>query len=159
MTDRTALLAAKAELRATMRRWRRGLDDRAARSERLWGYVQTVDAVAGAQRILVFDAVVGEPDTEVFRQWCQRRSVTVAVPEDDVQPSWPDLVIVPGLAFTRTGQRLGQGGGWYDRFLADVECVTVGVCFAEQVLDDLPIEAHDVAVDVVVTDAGPVWAG
>jgi 5-formyltetrahydrofolate cyclo-ligase len=65
-------------------------------------------------------------------------------------------VIVPGLAFTAAGERLGQGGGWYDRFLAHVrdDCVTVGVCFTDQVLDRVPTEAHDVRVDHVVTDAG-----
>ena len=81
-----------------------------------------------------------------------------AVPEDDVDPGWPDVVVVPGLAFAPDGQRLGQGGGWYDRFLIGVrdDCETIGVCFREQLVDELPTAPHDVAVDRVVTDSGPV---
>lgn len=59
-----------------------------------------------------------------------------------------DLLLVPGLAFTFEGARLGRGGGYYDRVLAALgPCtVTSGVCFAFQVLKTLPLEAHDVPV-------------
>ena len=61
-----------------------------------------------------------------------------------------------GLAFTAAGDRLGQGGGWYDRFLSAcaADCAAIGVCFAEQVVDSLPVEVHDVTMDHVVTDRG-----
>ena len=73
----------------------------------------------------------------------------------DVDPASLDVVVVPGLAFTADGRRLGQGGGHYDRFLPRLrpECRTVGAAFAEQVVDDLPTEPHDVRLDLVVTDA------
>ncbi len=62
-----------------------------------------------------------------------------------------DLVIVPGLGFTRSGKRLGRGGGYYDRFLSQhQEVKKIGVCFAEQIMDDLPIEDHDVRMDKVI---------
>jgi len=65
-----------------------------------------------------------------------------------------DLVIVPALAFDRQGNRLGRGGGFYDRFLAsaDFKGASVGIAFREQVLDELPVDEHDVPVDMVVTD-------
>ena len=68
----------------------------------------------------------------------------------------PDLVIVPGLAFTSTGDRLGQGGGWYDRLLAALpaDTATIGVCWSGQLIDQLALEPHDRAVDAVVTEAG-----
>jgi len=71
-----------------------------------------------------------------------------------VDPATIDIVIVPGLSFTRDGRRLGQGGGFYDRFLPLVrdDCRTIGVCFGEQLVDDLPCEAHDRILDDVVTD-------
>lgn len=69
-------------------------------------------------------------------------------------PASIDVVVVPGLAFTTDGRRLGQGGGYYDRFLALVrpDCVTCGVAFSEQIVADLPSEPHDRILSTVVTD-------
>ena len=53
--------------------------------------------------------------------------------------------IVPGLAFSRSGARLGYGGGWYDRFLAksDPSSISLGVAYPFQIVEDLPLEPHD----------------
>lgn len=61
--------------------------------------------------------------------------------------------IVPGLAFTRDGRRLGYGGGWYDRYLAAVapDSVALAVAYQFQLLDDLPTDSHDRRVTDVVT--------
>jgi 5-formyltetrahydrofolate cyclo-ligase len=63
------------------------------------------------------------------------------------------VVVVPGLAFTPDGHRLGYGQGHYDRFLSRLPAtaVTVGICFREQLVDDLPLDAHDLPVGMVVT--------
>jgi 5-formyltetrahydrofolate cyclo-ligase len=65
-----------------------------------------------------------------------------------------DLILVPGIAFTRSGRRLGRGGGHYDRLLASLAPTTprLGVCFSTQIVDDLPVEEHDMAVDAVITE-------
>lgn len=63
-----------------------------------------------------------------------------------------DLVVVPGLAFDRRGQRIGWGGGYYDRFLAQIQAVKIGLCYDELVLDCIPGEPHDVPVDMVVAE-------
>ncbi|MCY3668725.1 MAG: 5-formyltetrahydrofolate cyclo-ligase [Gemmatimonadetes bacterium] len=63
-----------------------------------------------------------------------------------------DLVVVPGLAFDRCGQRIGWGGGYYDRFLAQVQAVKIGLCYDALVLDCIPGEPHDVPVDLVVAE-------
>ena len=161
MSKRTAPVPepdAKTVLRASMRTLRRSLPAREQRSESLWQHLITIAAVDGAETVLGFTTVSGEPETRSLFVWCAATGRLVTVPESGIDPSWPDLVIVPGLAFTRAGDRLGQGGGWYDRFLSEVraDCVTVGVCFAEQVVGELPVEAHDVMVDHVVTDSGVV---
>jgi 5-formyltetrahydrofolate cyclo-ligase len=69
-----------------------------------------------------------------------------------------DLVIVPGLGFTRTGHRIGRGMGFYDRFLVQPTFVGVscGLAFEEQVLAELPILDHDVPLSMLATDAGLV---
>lgn len=66
----------------------------------------------------------------------------------------PDLLILPGLAFDRRGGRLGFGGGYYDRFLdnADLICPRVGLCFAFQVLRELPLEQWDQRVQFLCTE-------
>ena len=53
--------------------------------------------------------------------------------------------IVPGLAFSLSGARLGYGGGWYDRFLANAApgAVSIGVAYPFQIIDSLPLESHD----------------
>ena len=69
--------------------------------------------------------------------------------------SVPKVWIVPGLAFTRTGARLGYGGGWYDRLLAaaDPSAVLLGVAYPFQVVEELPSESHDIRLtDVVVAE-------
>ncbi len=64
-----------------------------------------------------------------------------------------DLILVPGLAFTADGCRLGRGGGYYDRLLASsaLRAVKLGVCFDVQLLDELPYEPHDQRVDRVIS--------
>jgi 5-formyltetrahydrofolate cyclo-ligase len=63
-----------------------------------------------------------------------------------------DLIVVPGLAFTAEGNRLGRGAGFYDRFLAGIPAntVKVGVCFEFQRVSEVPQESHDVKMDAVV---------
>lgn len=141
-----------------MRTLRRSLPDRAERSEALWRHLVELPALISAETVLIFTSLVGEPETRSLFVWCAATGRLAAVPEADVEPDWPDVVVVPGLAFTAAGDRLGQGGGWYDRFLSEVraDCSAVGVCFAEQIVDALPTEAHDVAMDHVVTDRGVV---
>lgn len=61
------------------------------------------------------------------------------------------LVLMPGLAFDRAGHRIGYGGGFYDKFLAaEPNHPTVALCFDFQVVEDLPTEAFDIPVDLVL---------
>lgn len=65
-----------------------------------------------------------------------------------------DLAIVPGLGFSRRGQRIGRGLGYYDRFLSrpDLEATLCGLGFALQVMDELPSDVHDRSVKLLVTE-------
>ncbi len=63
-----------------------------------------------------------------------------------------DLMVVPGVAFDADGNRLGRGGGYYDRLLADFPGVAVAVAFDFQVLPRIPHTTHDIPVDYVITE-------
>ena len=61
------------------------------------------------------------------------------------------LVLMPGLAFTKCGDRMGYGGGFYDRFLAEEpKHPTLALCYDFQMVDSLPTEEFDIPVDVVL---------
>jgi 5-formyltetrahydrofolate cyclo-ligase len=71
------------------------------------------------------------------------------------QPEQLDIVIVPGVAFSRRGGRMGNGQGYYDRLLHRVrpDCALVGLCYECQLFDNLVVGPHDVFMDKVVTEA------
>lgn len=62
------------------------------------------------------------------------------------------LCIVPGLAFDRTGVRLGYGKGYYDRFLSRNAVFRMGICFEALLLEALPAQPHDIRMQAIVTD-------
>ena len=170
--------AVKAELRRRMRMVRDLVDDHTLRSVQLWAALAELPEYQRARTVMAFVGMKGEPDTDplVARLAAEGRRLLLPRVEGDrivaadadgpmltsrfgvrepqgpaVEVSAIDLVVVPGLAFTPAGARLGYGGGFYDRFLPLVGAPHVGVCFAEQVLDDLPVEPHDVRVQRVVS--------
>lgn len=69
-----------------------------------------------------------------------------------VMPGEIDVIIVPGVAFTNKGARMGRGKGFYDRYLSQTDfCgLKLGVCFKEQLIGELPLEEHDVKMDAVI---------
>lgn len=69
-----------------------------------------------------------------------------------VSPAEIQLVLVPGLAFDRSGWRLGYGGGYFDRFLMDFSGVSAGVVFQTLLLDALPHGEYDIPMKWLVTE-------
>jgi 5-formyltetrahydrofolate cyclo-ligase len=67
-----------------------------------------------------------------------------------------DFLLVPGVAFDRSGRRLGRGKGFYDRLLAGVTGMKCGVAWDEQIVHELPAEPHDIAMDLMLTPSR--WA-
>ncbi len=68
-----------------------------------------------------------------------------------VKPDELDLILVPGVAFTENGQRLGYGGGFYDCFLKEVKGYKIGLSFKNQLFFELPTENHDVQLDCILS--------
>ena len=63
-----------------------------------------------------------------------------------------DLIVVPGVAFDREGNRLGRGRGYYDRFLSQhLEVKRIGICFDFQLVDEVPAEPFDIRMDEVIS--------
>lgn len=167
----------KPALRRRMRLLRDLIDDRVLRSVQLWADVTALDAYRGASTVMAFCAIAGEPDTDALFARLDHDGKVLVLPRledgmvvpalvgDGLVPGAHgirtpqglpvdvgsiDLVLVPGVAFTTRGDRLGRGGGHYDRFLATCTAPMIGVCFAEQLVDELPVEPHDVRVNRVV---------
>ena len=64
-----------------------------------------------------------------------------------------DLIIVPGLAYNSQNYRLGYGGGYYDHFLkSQPNAVKIGLFYSFQINEELPLEIHDIPLDIVMTD-------
>ncbi len=87
-------------------------------------------------------------------RWGLREPPMLAAREADLADL--NVILVPGLAFDARGARLGRGGGFYDRFLADrgKRTIVIGCCFALQRVEKLPLAPHDVLMDYVCTDEG-----
>lgn len=78
-----------------------------------------------------------------------------------VEPEQIDMVIVPGVAFDLNGNRLGYGGGYYDRFFERLreDTYLVAVAFELQVVEKVPTEKWDRPIDGLVTENRTVWFG
>ena len=71
-----------------------------------------------------------------------------------LQPEEIDLAVIPCCTCSHTGKRLGYGGGYYDRYLGRVEGMKAVICRERIMRDDIPVEEHDQAVDMVISEGG-----
>ena len=76
----------------------------------------------------------------------------ILAPTSECEIVVPEIIIVPGLGFTKAGERIGRGKGYYDRYLVNKKAIVIGVAFEDQLVDELPTDAHDVKMNFVVTD-------
>lgn len=71
----------------------------------------------------------------------------ICVPADKI-----DVVLIPGIAFSNSGDRLGFGKGYYDRFLEEFKGMKIGVGYDFQIIDAIPVSEHDIRMDMIVTE-------
>lgn len=97
----------------------------------------------------------------IFRAWKPGErlipdTLSTLVPTPDKAELSPDILLVPMLAFDRNGYRLGYGGGYYDRTLAQLrankDVLAIGIAFALQESENLPIDETDQRLDLIVTE-------
>ena len=118
-----------------------------------------IDDLVAEGKTVLLPKVTG-PDTMELRRYTGRADlkegsfhILEPVGEPFTDFAAIDLILVPGLAFDAAGHRLGRGRGYYDRFLHSRDgsyCVKIGVCFDFQKVDEVPVDAFDIAVDKVV---------
>lgn len=77
--------------------------------------------------------------------------------QNRVESDQIDLWVIPGVAFDVGGGRLGYGGGYYDRALAQTHVPIIGLAFDCQLVDRLPIKQHDVLVDQIYTETSTIY--
>jgi len=173
----------KVELRASMRRLRKDLAETSpGASERLATFsidlppaspVAIYHAMASeldaeplalalieAGRVLCLPVVEQRDAALVFRRWIPGDPLEMdaggcPAPLPLAEAVVPELILTPLLAFDDAGTRLGQGGGYYDRTFAALPHVTrVGLAYAGQRAERLPVEPHDIRLHGVLTETG-----
>lgn len=120
------------------------------------------DALQGGKRIILprVDSRLKELRLYEVNSTSELRPGFMGIPEPDasdkpeIDINDVDLVVMPGAAFDRAGNRLGYGGGYYDKLLSKmrIEVPLVALAYEEQIVDSLPSEPHDIKVDIIVTD-------
>ena len=63
-----------------------------------------------------------------------------------------DIALIPGIAFSKNGDRLGFGKGYYDKFLSDFKGIKIGLCYDFQICDEIPVSSHDIKMDAIITE-------
>src|SRR5436309_2367182 len=152
----------KETLRQRMQEELRALDpeDRRGRSLQICNHVLELPVWKQARVVVVFEPFKYEPEiTPLISDLQQRGSEIVAIlptarSQHDVAIFGPiDVVLVPGIAFTRNGARMGRGFGFFDRFLAHraASAIKIGIAFRFQLVDSLHLEPHQLKLDPLGT--------
>jgi len=107
-------------------------------------------------KIIILPSVINENEMEFKRYFAigKMKKGNLGIEEPDSIESYKgkfDLVIVPGVAFDRKGNRLGRGKGYYDKFLSETKILKIGVGLSFQLLEYIPVTRVDIKMDKIVT--------
>jgi len=117
--------------------------------------------LAGKGARLALPVVAGRGKALVMREWTFGAPLSAGVwgirePTPEAAEVEPDILLVPLLAFDRTGHRLGYGGGYYDRTIAELRerkpIVALGVAYSAQEVPSVPVSPRDARLDLVLTE-------
>ncbi len=148
-------------------------------SEVILSKLENDDDFKKARIVMIYSALPDEVQTHAFlEKWRYRKKIilptvvgddiipvelaadtTFAVgdfnilePQNEPYTGGYDLIVVPGVAFDRNGNRIGRGRGYYDRFLCKYLNVRrIGICFDFQLVDEVPTEPNDIKMDKVIS--------
>ena len=118
--------------------------------------LSAADAAACGQRMCMRAVTAGDVGTAPFIAHPTRTFAATDIDSDRfpiVAAEALDMIVVPLVAFDRTGARLGYGGGCYDRYLPTVSasCQIVGIAFDEQRVDHVPTDVHDLPLPNIIS--------
>ena len=167
----------------------RSPDMRKKSDELLFGNLFSLPEYISAESIFIFVGMYWEPETEIVIKKALSEGKTVAVPrcgrggamdariinsfeelsegrfsipepssQNEVLEN-PDLIIVPALCYDKKGNRLGRGGGFYDRYLKEHKSFSIGLCRDFMLRNDIPTESRDVPVSALITENGVIRTG
>lgn len=156
-------------------------DERRNAAKAVFDVLERTAAFLVADRILMYHSLPDELSTlEFIEKWSNRKqfflprvngvnlellpyrrtnlrhgAFNIEEPEGDeiVAAELMELIVVPGVAFDRQGNRVGRGKGFYDRLLSQTKALTVGVGYDFQLFDEVPAEPHDTPMDVIITES------
>lgn len=101
---------------------------------------------------LVLKKYISEDDLYLSKYGINEPLGDIFVDYDDI-----DLVIVPGVAFDRSFNRMGRGMGYYDGLLPKINAPKVAICFDFQLIDHVPVDARDVKMDTIVCESEIIY--
>lgn len=155
-------------------------DEIVGAATKVFQQLENLAAFAVSNRILIYNSLPDELSTRSFiDRWASRKqfflprvngidldilpydrtrmhvgAFRIEEPTGDniASPDTMDLVIVPAVAYDRSGNRIGRGKGYYDRLLRLTNAMRVGVAYDFQIFDDIEPEPHDIPVDIVITE-------
>lgn len=124
-----------------------------------------LDIAISAGKTVAFPVCNKTSNTLTFRRvtdLCELESASFGLFEpkascEEITPSAHTLCIVPALLISKSGARLGYGGGYYDRFLKDFNGTSVGFTYSKMLCDTLCGDAHDVPVDMIITEGEVIY--
>ncbi len=111
--------------------------------------------------ITCLPVIVARDQPMIFRLYragdsTRRGAMGQQEPLPHMQEVLPDILVIPMLGFTRQGYRLGYGSGFYDRTLPALRTIkpvkTIGLAYSIQELPELPVEPHDIPLDIIITE-------
>ena len=115
--------------------------------------VDITNDLIGYKQLITSYLVTSDIELCLYKEPFIKNALNILEPENPIKIKEVDVFLVPGVAFTASGKRLGRGGGYYDKLLSKYpDTLKIGITFNERILQDLPTESHDISMDYVFTN-------
>ena len=115
--------------------------------------VDITNDLIGYKQLITSYLVSSDIELCLYKEPFIKNTLNILEPENPIKIKEVDVFLVPGVAFTASGKRLGRGGGYYDKLLSKYpDTLKIGITFNERIMQDLPTESHDISMDYVFTN-------